>query len=80
MAGFECALLVLAALVVGTNCDNKCYDHQTTDYTTRFSPVECGQACTVTPFFSPDHSVDTYLDLIESATESIDIFTPGKQQ
>lgn len=54
-----------------------CYDHQTTDYSSRFEPAECGQTCTVTPFFSPDHSLDVYLDVINSATESIDIFTPG---
>lgn len=54
-----------------------CYDHQTTDYDSQFQPVECGQKCSVTPFFSPDHSLDVYLDLINSAEQSIDIFTPG---
>ena len=57
-----------------------CYDHQTTDYSSRFEPAECGQTCTVTPFFSPDHSLDVYLDVINSATESLDIFTPGTKQ
>ena len=57
-----------------------CYDHQTTDYSSRFEPAECGQTCTVTPFFSPDHSLDMYLDVINSASESLDIFTPGTKQ
>ncbi len=73
------ALLLLVALATSGQCTDNCYDHQTVDYKTSFSPVECGQQCSVTPFFSPDHSVNMYLDLIESATESIDIYTPGKK-
>ena len=38
----------------------------------------CEDMCTVTPYFSPDHSLDTYISLIESATETIDIYTPGQ--
>lgn len=72
-------LVVFAAcaspLALGTS---KCYDHQTQTYQSRFSPTYCKDTCSVTPFFSPDHSVDVYVDLIQSATEAVDIFTPGK--
>ena len=73
------SLVVLLSLlaVAKTSIAVICYDHQTTDYSSRFEPAECGQTCTVTPFFSPDHSLDVYLDVIDSATESLDIFTPG---
>ena len=71
--GLLLSLLAVAKLSSAATC----YDHQTTDYSSRFEPAECGQTCTVTPFFSPDHSLDVYLDVINSATESIDIFTPG---
>ena len=55
-----------------------CYDHQTQTYDARFKPASnCEDMCTVTPYFSPDHSLDTYISLIESATETIDIYTPG---
>lgn len=55
-----------------------CYDQQVDTYMTRFKATECKAECTITPFFSPDHSIDTYVDLIESAEESIDLYTPGK--
>ena len=73
------ALLILltASQLHGADAQARCYDHQTTDYSSQFKPTECGQQCSVTPFFSPDHSLDVYLDLIASAQESIDIFTPG---
>ncbi len=70
-------LVLLAHLVAAVNCDATCYDHQNTDYKAQFYPTECKQKCSVTPFFSPDHSVDVYLDLIQTATETIDIYTPG---
>ena len=71
------AVLVLFTVVKLASAETRCYDHQTTDYSSQFEPAECGQQCTVTPFFSPDHSLDVYLDLISSAQETIDIFTPG---
>lgn len=56
-----------------------CYNHQTQTYDARFKPASnCEDMCTVTPYFSPDHSLDTYISLIESATETIDIYTPGQ--
>ena len=55
-----------------------CSDYQTESYEARFTPSDCLKTCTVTPFFSPDTSLATYTQLIESATESIDIYTPGK--
>lgn len=71
-------VLSLLYLVTAANCDATCFDHQTADYTSQFDPAECNKKCTVTPFFSPDHSLDTYMDLIQSATETIDIYTPGE--
>lgn len=54
-----------------------CYDHQTETYDARFKPTYCTKSCTVTPFFSPDTSIDVYLSLIEAAKESIDVYTPS---
>lgn len=68
---------VLTCLAAAASGEVTCFDHQTQDYSSQFEPAQCNQKCTVTPFFSPDHSVDTYLDLIQSATESIDLYTPG---
>lgn len=70
-----CLLLCIVASGYSTP---ECFDHQSKDYNSQFQPASCNQKCTVTPFFSPDHSLDTYLDLIQSATESIDIYTPGE--
>lgn len=53
------------------------YDQQTDTYYSHHVGGRCKEGTTVTPYFSPDHSIDTYVSLIESATESIDIFTPG---
>lgn len=74
----ELSLVVLAYLVTAANCDASCYDHQKEDYMSQFSPAACNQKCTVTPYFSPDHSLDTYLELIQAATKTIDIYTPGE--
>ena len=38
--------------------------------------VENG-ALSVTPYFSPDHSVGTIVDFINNATNTLDIMTPG---
>ena len=69
-----CAQLILSGVAAGTS---NCYDHQTETYDSRFKPTYCTKTCTVTPFFSPDTSITTYVNLIEAATESIDIYTPG---
>ena len=72
------ALAVSCALFKAAAASDNCYDHQTVTYDARFKPTYCIKTCTVTPFFSPDTSVDTYVKLIESAKETIDIYTPGK--
>ena len=54
------------------------YDHQMKTYTATHKPSYCSSPCSVTPFFSPDHSIDTYVKLIQEAEESIDLFTPGE--
>ena len=71
------ALFSLAATPVVTSSDPE-YDHQTTTYTARFDSSSCSEDVSITPFFSPDHSIDTYVKLIEEAEESIDIFAPGE--
>lgn len=55
------------------------YDHQTTTYTTKFEPVYVDNSVSVTPFFSPDHSIDTITDFIASVSVggTVDIGTPG---
>jgi len=78
----EVAYKVLGLLLIATafQCDSQpCYDHQIDDYVAKFEVAQCNEQCTVTPFFSPDHSIDTYVDLIQSAKESIDLYTPGKK-
>lgn len=71
-------LLVFAITVDLTLSSSPCYNHQTDTYSTQFEPTTCGSECTVTPFFSPDHSIHAYLSVIESAQNTLDIFTPGR--
>ena len=69
----------LASIVSSaTQSDHDCY-HQTETYTSTHKPSYCSTTCSATPFFSPDHSIDTYVKLIEEAEESIDLSTPGEQ-
>lgn len=72
------ALAAVCAWLPTAGAADNCYDHQTETYDARFTPTYCTSTCSVTPFFSPDTSLDTYTSLIESATETIDIYTPGK--
>lgn len=54
------------------------FDHQTETYKATFEPVSCeDDDATGMPFFSPDHSIDAYVQLIQSAMSSIDLYTPG---
>ena len=56
------------------------YDHQTETYTAHFNPVTVtDQAMTLTPFFSPDHSIDTLTNMIQAVSYGgkIDIGTPS---
>jgi phosphatidylserine/phosphatidylglycerophosphate/cardiolipin synthase-like enzyme len=76
-AALALALLTSCALLWSAAASDNCYDHQTETYSARFSPAGCTKTCTVTPFFSPDTSITTYVSLIEEAQESIDIYTPG---
>jgi len=72
--------LFLAALVASVQAQNTdpSFDHQTKTYKATFTPVSVqGEDLTLTPFFSPDHSIDTLVDLINQAKTSIDIQTPG---
>ena len=79
MSAVPTLLLASCALLCGAVASDNCYDHQTETYEARFAPAGCTKTCTVTPFFSPDTSILTYVTLIEDAKESIDIYTPGGQ-
>ena len=67
-------VVLLALLAVGRAAAEHC-DHQHADYAPRFRPV-AHVAARATPFFSPLHSLRVLTDLIENATETIDIMTP----
>eukprot|EP00731_Ephydatia_muelleri_P006972 Em0003g1220a len=71
-------VVILAVVTFASGCCGSapCYDHQNVTYKSTFVPATCDTPCTATPFFSPDTSLSTYVDLIESAIEAIDIFTP----
>ena len=71
--------LCLASIVSSATQSDRDCDHQTKTYTSTHKPSYCSTTCSATPFFSPDHSIDTYVKLIEEAEESIDLFTPGEQ-
>ena len=55
------------------------YDHQTQTYQATHRPVTVAAPSnlTVMPYFSPETSSSTMVDLIDSATESLHIGTPG---
>ena len=70
------SLSALAAVVSGQS--DPSFDHQTKTYKASFEPVSVqNEEMTLTPFFSPDHSIDTLVDLIDSAESTVDIETPG---
>ena len=69
-------LLLLAAFALSLGSDPE-YDHQTSTYGSKYKGTYCRTECTVTPYFSPDHSIKTYISLIEAAETSIDLMTPG---
>jgi len=71
---FTILLALTATAVLGRKSH---YDHQTETYTSQHKGTGCRKAMNVTSYFSPDHSIEMYVSLINSATESIDIFTPG---
>lgn len=73
----KAVVLVLAVIGLVSSSDPS-YDHQTETYDATYSPlVESGASVSITPFFSPEHSTDTLVGLIEEATSSIDIYTPS---
>jgi len=53
------------------------YDHQTKTYTANISPQSSTGLMTLTPFFSPDNSIDVETQLILNAQDSVDIGAPG---
>ena len=78
--------VVFCAVGMMICCSFHCYgssdpdfDHQTETYKATFAPISCDDSdATGMPFFSPDHSINTYVELIQSAESSIDLYTPGQ--
>lgn len=68
--------LLLAVFAVSLGSDPE-YDHQTSTYDAKYKGTYCRSQCTVTPYFSPDHSIKTYVSLIQAAETNIDLMTPG---
>jgi hypothetical protein len=79
LAAYICAGCILSGwlLVCCADPGKEVYDHQTVPYHVKHRPVEIDSPITITPFFSPEHSTDTIVALIQSARTSIDIGTPG---
>lgn len=75
-ARFLCGQLLLALFALSLGSDPE-YDHQTTTYYSKYKGTYCRSQCTATPYFSPDHSIKTYVSLIQEAETSIDLMTPG---
>jgi phosphatidylserine/phosphatidylglycerophosphate/cardiolipin synthase-like enzyme len=72
------ALAALSAALVQAQNSDPSFDHQQKTYTSSFKPLSLHDAeLTLVPFFSPDHSIDTLVDLINGAQVSLDIQTPG---
>lgn len=72
------SLLFAAAASLAQADNDPSFDHQQKTYTASFEPVSAQNLdMSLTPFFSPDHSIDTLVDLINGAKTSIDIETPG---
>ena len=72
-------LLALSALVAASSPEpDPSYDHQTKTYTQTYPAFTASpKYMTATPYFSPDHSVDTQVKFLEAATASIDIANPS---
>ena len=71
--------LLLVAVLYPASASAPCYDNQEATYKAQFDPTDCNAECTVTPFFSPDHSVTAYVEVIKAAEESIDLLEPGNR-
>ena len=71
-------MLVHVLLLLGLSSIDPSYDGQKVTYNASLKPVEVAAATlTLTPFFSPEHSTTTLVELIASATSTLDIQTPG---
>lgn len=54
------------------------YDHQHSTYHAKHKPLRIANAdLRITPFFSPDHSMDTMVEFIQGAKSKLDIITPS---
>jgi len=78
---FVVAVLIVAAAGArpsSTKEPDPVYDHQTATYNAMQEPLFLSNAdLSVSTFFSPGHSTDTLTNLVQSATQSIVIGTPG---
>lgn len=73
--GLIFALVTL--LLVQDHSNGYCFNHQTDTYNEQFNLKTCS-SCSVTPFLSPDNSLEAHLQMIEEAQESISIANPSK--
>ena len=74
--GLACFLLLIFS--GDASGSSYCWNHQQETYNATFKAATCSGTCTVTPFFSPGTSLQTYVSLIDAAQESIDVYTPSK--
>lgn len=78
MLKFIALLTLLAFFCAFGSTQRPSYDHQVKTYEARFKPLRTSNAnVSLMPFFSPDHSIETLVNAILEAKESIDISTPG---
>jgi phosphatidylserine/phosphatidylglycerophosphate/cardiolipin synthase-like enzyme len=81
MRAFLASYVVLASALMQASAvqqSDPSFDHQTSTYTTKFTPFEANTA-TISAYFSPDHSIDTTVELIQGVQQggTIDIGIPG---
>eukprot|EP00941_MAST-03F_sp_MAST-3F-sp1_P004969 g4969.t1 len=74
---FSFLATVFAEQPIGLRGSDPSFDHQTKTYKSHFKPVEVTGELDLTPFFSPDHSLDFETSLIGSAKKTLDVGTPG---
>ena len=57
-----------------------CYYHQKDNYIVqdKLNPEQCGNKCSVMPFFSPGNAIEAHISMIEDASDSIVIANPSK--
>lgn len=75
----KATVLAAAAAVAFGKTYRPSFDHQTTPYCPKIDPINADTNLSITPFFSPDSSLNTYVKTIQSAVKGdvISLGTPG---